>query len=89
MSPTDWNAKLTEEVEDLRRIRDELRVQSHLGKAELAERWDKLEKRWQHLEGRLKAIAEGSQESLDEIGEAAGLLVEEIRKGYRHLKDLL
>jgi SMC interacting uncharacterized protein involved in chromosome segregation len=81
--------RITEEVEGLQRLRDELRVQLHLGKAEARERFEKLEKTWQHLESRLKPIREESGEDLGQIREAAGLLVGEIRDGYRHLRSLL
>jgi hypothetical protein len=81
--------RITEEVEGLQRLRDELRVQLHLGKAEARERFEKLEQTWQHLESRLKIIREESGEDLGQIREAAGLLVGEIRDGYRHLRSLL
>lgn len=85
----DWREKLSEEVDDLRRVRDELRVQLHLGKEEAREHWEALEKRWQHLEARLKLVREGSRESAEDIREAARMLVEEIRRGYRHVRELL
>jgi hypothetical protein len=86
---SDWSEKFADEVEDLRRVRDEVQVQLHLGKEEARARWEDLEKHWEHLEGRLKVIRDGSQESLEEIGEAARLLAGEIRKGYKNLRDLL
>lgn len=81
--------RLTEDIEGLKKLRDELRVQLHLGKAEARERFEKLEKSWQHLEARLKVIREESGEELGQIREAAGLLVGEIRDGYKHLRSLL
>ena len=86
---TQQTHRITEDVEGLRQLRDELRVQLHLGKAEAQERFGKLESTWQHLEARLKVIREESSEDLSEIREAAGLLVGEIRDGYRHLRSLL
>lgn len=79
--------KVKEELEGLRRLRDELRVQAHLGKAEARERWEHLEKRWEHLEGRLATLRRESREPLHDIGEAARNLLDEIREGYRHLRD--
>lgn len=79
----------SEEVDDLRRVRDELRVQLDLGHKEVRERWEALEKRWHHLEGRLAALRRESRESLDDVSEAARLLVEEIRGGYRRLRERL
>lgn len=78
-----------DEIESLSQLRDELRVQLHLGKAEARERFNKLEKSWQHLESRLQLIREESGQDLAEIREAADLLVVEIRDGYRHLRSLL
>ena len=80
---------LTRELEGLREMRDELKLQLHLGKADAREAFEGLEKRWQHLEGKLKLLREASKEDLGEIREAAKLLAEEIRDGYRHLKKRL
>ena len=86
MSDQNW---VDDEFETLQTIRDELKLQVHLGRAEARERWEKLEKDWEHLEGKVKVLREGSQESLDEIGRAARGLVREIRDGYHHIRDLL
>jgi hypothetical protein len=85
----DWRKRLDDEAETLRRMRDELRVQAHLGAAEARERWDKLEERWGHLEGKLRLLGQESKESLEEVGEAARLLAREIRDGYQRLKKLV
>lgn len=82
----DW-AK--EEMEGLRRTRDELAVQANLGKAELRDRWDGLEKRWYELEGRLKVLREGARKDAEQIQSAARLLADELREGYQHLKSNL
>jgi hypothetical protein len=81
--------RVGDEVETLQTIRDELRLQVHLGRAEARERWQRLEKDWEHLEAKMKVLREGSQESLDDIGRAARGLVREIREGYHHIRDLI
>lgn len=81
--------RFAEELERLRRLRDELRVQVRLGRAEVRERWEKLEKDFGRLEGKLEKIREESRDDLAEIREAAKLLVDEIREGYRHLRARL
>jgi hypothetical protein len=87
MSETpDWIAR---ELAGLRQIRDEVRVQLHLGKAEAREAWDEVEKRWHQLEGKLQAAREDHRGDLDEVRETAKRLAREIRDGYRHLKSLL
>ena len=81
--------RLSEEMENLRTVRDEIKLQIHLGQSEAKERWAKLEKQWEHLEGRAHVVAEASRDSLDDIEAAAKQLAEEIRDGYRSLKKLL
>ena len=55
----------------------------------MQERWEKLEKDWSHVEGKLKVLREESKEELQDVAEAGRNLVQEIRKGYEHLKSLL
>lgn len=81
--------RLIHEVDSLRALRDELKLKARLGSAEARERWEKLEKDWQHLEGRMKVLASQSKEEAQNVGEALKLVAEELRAGYRHLKDLL
>lgn len=81
--------RFAEEIERLRQLRDELRVQMRLGRAEARERWEKLERDFGHLEAKLKQIREESKGDLAEIREAAKLLADQIREGYRHLRSRL
>ena len=85
----DLAERLSQELDQLRKVRDELQVQLHLGRAEVKERWEKLEKDWSHVEGKLKVLREESKGELEEVAEAGRNLVHEIRKGYEHLKSLL
>jgi hypothetical protein len=80
---------LTDEMDRLRELRDELRVQAKLGRAELRERWDELERRWHQLEGRLKVVREGLREDGQDVREALLLLAGELREGYEHLRKRL
>jgi hypothetical protein len=82
----DW---LREERENLQRTRDELAVQAKLGASELKDRWEGLEKRWYELEGRMKVMGDEARSDAEDIGEAAKLLVDELRQGYEHLKSRL
>jgi predicted nuclease with TOPRIM domain len=80
---------LHEELESLRQIRDEVRVQANLGRADLRDRFQALEKRWDELEGRLKLVREGAREDLGEVKKAAKTLVDEMRESYRKLRSRL
>ncbi len=82
----DW---VREEVEGLRRVRDELSVQASLGAAELRDRWEVLEKRWYELEGRVKGPSDEAKHDADDVRDAARVLVDELREGYEHLKSRL
>ena len=53
---TTKNDRLNEELDKLRATRDELRLQIHLGSAEARDRFEKLEKSWQHVEGQVKTL---------------------------------
>jgi hypothetical protein len=83
---SDW---LAEEIEGLRSLRDEVKLQLHLGKAEARDSFEQLEKRFEHLEGRARSLRDATRADRDQIREAARLLAGEIRKGYEHLKRLL
>jgi hypothetical protein len=85
----DWSKRIEEEVEELRGLRDDLRVQVHLAKMEAQERWEKAEEDWESLEGKLRQLAADSREELHEIGEAARLLASQIRESYRHIRERL
>jgi uncharacterized protein YjbJ (UPF0337 family) len=85
----DWKERLHDEVDTLRQARDELRVQMHLGAADAKDVWAKVEKSWEHLEGRLKRIGDVTQEAADEVEDATRLLVDEIKEGYQKIRKAL
>jgi CBS domain-containing protein len=86
---SDWKAKIEKEIDELRRIRDELKVRMHLAKAEAKDRWDQLEHQFRRLEAKGHQIAQASEEPLRDVKEAARLLVDEIREGYRRIREAL
>jgi len=88
-SKSNWKQLLEDEIDVLRQGRDELRVQMHLGAADAREVWEKVEKNWGHLEARLKVIGEVGKESAEDVEEAAKSLIDEIKAGYKHLKNVL
>ena len=81
--------RLNEDVDKLRQRRDELLVQLDLGKKDAADAWHEVEHRWQHLEGKLRVLADESKEAAEDVGEAASQLVEEIRDGFARVTRLL
>ncbi len=81
--------RISEELDELRRIRDELRVRVHLGAAEAKELWEKSERKLGEVEATARRVSQGAEEELQDIGAAARLLLDEIRSGYRRIRELL
>ena len=82
-------SKLAEEIDTLRTLRDEIRLQIHLARSEAREQWESAEKHWQRLEGRARVVADESKASAQRVEDAASLVVDEIRESYRAIKALL
>jgi Skp family chaperone for outer membrane proteins len=83
---SDFMDTLLRDIDSLRALRDELKLQLHLGKAEAKDRWDKLETKWNQLEAR---SAEARRESLQTIQTATRQLVNELKEEYNELKSSL
>lgn len=80
---------LKEELEDFRRLRDELRVQSELGRADLRDQMKDLEKRWRKLESRLDGVRKDAKGDAEDVRTAFGLLARELKEGFDHLRKRL
>jgi CBS domain-containing protein len=78
----DFAGWVKRELDDLRRIRDELRVQAHLGKAEMRGRWDTLERK-------AKRTSHAAQEPLRQIEQDLRKLAADLRDGYRQIRDAI
>ncbi len=64
-------------VEDMRRMRDELRLQLHLGTKEAEDEWDRIEKEWTGFISKTQL-----DQSAEEIGEAAKELALKFKAAY-------
>ena len=73
----------------MRRVRDELKLRIHLAKADAKNRWDELEHAFHRLEAKGRQISQASEEPLRDVRDAARLLLEEIRDGYRRIREAL
>jgi len=67
------------EVDALVRIRDELRLQLHLGKLEAKDEFERIEGQWRKVKAAASKVADDAEEGLQ------GLLGQ-IRAGYRKLR---
>ena len=77
------------ELVELRRIRDELKLQTHLGKAQARERWKALEHSFEALEGRARKTSRAAGEPLRRLRTDARKLVDDLREGYRRIRESL
>lgn len=85
-------AKTTEKnnFETLALLRDELRLQMHLAKAELRDEWNqKLEPRFWELKTKLDRFEEASAETASELRAAIKLLFNELQDGYERIRKSL
>jgi CBS domain-containing protein len=83
----DIPAWIETELEDLRRVRDELRVKAHLAKAEVRDRWDDLEHGLTSLERRVKQTSRAAEEPLRKLESDVRRLVDDLRDGFKRIKD--
>ncbi|HKC51193.1 MAG TPA: hypothetical protein VKF60_10405 [Myxococcota bacterium] len=81
--------KLKKEVEALKTLRDELRVQLDLAGKDARDLFAVAEKNWSKLEGQLRLVGRETKKELEEIRKAARPLAEEIRRAYTKLRDLV
>jgi hypothetical protein len=85
----DLDERVKKEIDNLRTLRDELRVQMNLGGKEAKSLFEGAEKSWQKLEGRVRLVGKESKKELDEIKKAARPLLEEIQRAYTKLRELI
>ncbi|MBT4161995.1 MAG: hypothetical protein HOC70_14820 [Gammaproteobacteria bacterium] len=69
-------------IENLKTLRDEIRVQVHLAKAEVKDEWEELEPKFEQLEEKLSDAAE-------ETREVVNVVAEELTSAYRRIKERL
>lgn len=76
-------------ADDLKQIRDELRVQIHLAAADVRDEWEQLEKKWDGFRGRVDAIGRVAEDAAGDVGEALEQLGGELKKGYERIRNIL
>ena len=86
---SDLEGWLTWELEDLRRMRAELRVQTHLRKAEVRERWEALERSLETLEGKAKRASRAAEQPLRQLERDLRKLAADLRDGYLQIRDAI
>lgn len=81
--------KQNKSKEQIQKMRDDLRLKSHLFNMEIKELWEDVEKKWQKFSnetGQAKTVVEDASK---DVGAASELLLDEIRDGYQKIKNTL
>src|SRR3569833_3560323 len=77
------------DVHALELLHDELRLQTHLFKAEARKRWDDLETKWGTLKEHLQRLEVAADRNKNEVSSAIKLLVDSLKTGYKDIKYAL
>ena len=81
--------RLHDLLEQLQTERDQLRLRSHLLKADLKQEWDEVELKMRGVETRLQHLRTSVHESSEDIGAATTLLLDEITNAYTRFRDAI
>jgi hypothetical protein len=85
----DFTGWVMHEIDDLRRMRGELRVQAHLARAELRGRWERLERTFEAIETKANQASRAAEEPLRRIEQDLRQLAADLREGYREIRDAI
>lgn len=82
-------SRLKDEMEKLEQMRDELRLQAHLFKADVKDDWEDLQKKFDGLKKDTRPIQHAAEKTLDEVGEATSMLIDSVFDGFKRVRDSL
>jgi hypothetical protein len=85
----DLKSLLQQELNRLAEIRDELKVQLRLAKADMQGEWNKLEVTWERVQVELQRVASHTKEPVHTMSEAAKQLLDELKQGYERVRSQL
>ena len=80
---------ITDLIESLKRERDELHLKFHLFKQEARDEWATLEKKWTEVQHKASTVGTAAGEVAGEIGATMRLVGQEVREGYRKIRESL
>lgn len=86
---TDTPESRKELMNDLQQLRDELRLQIHLGSKDAQEEYEKLEQKWDELMRQGQPLSDAISDTAGNVGAAVELAADELKKGYENIRDLI
>jgi predicted nucleic acid-binding Zn-ribbon protein len=84
-----WNQKWQELVTDLERERDELKLKIKLGTKDAHDQVGKLDEKIQQLKIKADAAASEAKEAMEDVGDVARKLADEIKSGFERVRKTL
>ena len=79
---------IEEKKAQIEQLRDEIKLQAHLGKEDAKDELEKLEQEYDSFLARLKPFTDEVGQTLGSTGEALGLAADELKAGYERLSKL-
>lgn len=80
---------LEETTQRLAQMRDELKLQAHLFKAEARDEWHALEKSWQHFTAEVDRDARLTEDSEENFNAMLRTLAADVEEGFKTLLENL
>lgn len=85
---SDTKSSLENLKASIEQLRDEIVLKAHLGKAEARDELEKLEGQWEHFLADYKPITDEAGKTADNTAAALRLAAEELKAGYKKIRDL-
>ena len=83
---THFKDEFKELYEKIKTERDELKLQSHLAKAELKDKWNEAEENWNKFETKFMVIEKSTVTAAKDVGEGFKALGKELKHAYQDIR---
>ena len=80
---------IEEKKAQIEQLRDEIKLQAHLGKEDAKAELEKLEKEYDSFLVKMKPFTDEVGQTLENTGDALGLAADELKAGYERIAKLL
>ena len=82
-----YRKEIEELLAQLKQERDELNVKLHLAKVEARDQWEVAEKQWYAFQHKSEKVLGEVDHTGDEVKQALTLLADELKDGYRRIRE--
>lgn len=88
MSMTEQFIEKSEKIfKELKTERGNIQVKLHLLNMDAKEEWNELEKKYEKFKAKASTVADVAEDSAGEVAEALKLVGEELREGYKRIRN--